>query len=218
MLDVPLAAGSTHTLRLTYNLALPASPPGGSYPPSLTWTAGPRLTFNFGFTDLVPGRYLEAWVPANLIWDQYALNLDLQVTGTAVPHRLLTNGALTPLGANHWRVLFPDRFTALSPLVELRADDTLTSASTTVTLPVSGQTMTIEAWKLTVNTALNLATQLGEPGRLVNATTSTPLARICTATASWPSSSREAWSMRAGAHPARAHYATKCSTHGGDGG
>jgi hypothetical protein len=160
VLDVPLAAGSTHTLRLTYNLALPASPPGGSYPPSLTWTPGPRLTFNFGFTDLVPGRYLEAWVPANLIWDQYALNLELQVTGTAVAHRVLTNGALTPLAANHWRVLFPDRFTALSPLVELRADDTLTSASTTVSLPVSGKTLTIEAWKLTVNTALNLATQL----------------------------------------------------------
>jgi hypothetical protein len=33
VLDVPLAAGSSHTLRLTYDVALPASPPGGSYPP-----------------------------------------------------------------------------------------------------------------------------------------------------------------------------------------
>jgi len=36
-------------------------------------SAGPRLAFNFGFTDLGAGRYLEAWIPANLIFDQFSL-------------------------------------------------------------------------------------------------------------------------------------------------
>lgn len=36
---------------------------------TLLWSNGPRLAFNFGFTDLGAGRYLEAWVPANLIFD-----------------------------------------------------------------------------------------------------------------------------------------------------
>ena len=33
--------------------------------------------FNFGFTDLGAGRYLESWMPANLIFDQFALDLEL---------------------------------------------------------------------------------------------------------------------------------------------
>lgn len=158
VLDVSLAAGSSHTLRCTYTLALPASPAGGGYPPGLTWSAGPRLAVNFGFTDLAAARYLEAWVPANLIWDQYAVNLELQVTGTAIAHRVITNGTIAALGTNHWRVAFPDRTTALSTLVEVRASDTLSSSSTTVTLPVSGKVVTIEVFKLAANAAVNLAT------------------------------------------------------------
>ena len=50
--------------------------------------------------------------------------------------------------------------TALSTLVEVRASDTLSSSSTTVTLPVSGRSITVQAFKLASNTALNLATVL----------------------------------------------------------
>ena len=160
VLDVLLAAGSSHTLRIAYTLGLPASPAGGSYPPGLAWSAGPRLVFNVGFTDLAAARYLEAWVPANLIWDQYSVSVELQVTGTAIAHRVITNGAVTSLGTNHWRVTFPDRVTALSTLVEVRASDTLASSSTTVTLPVSGRLITIEAFKLASNATLSLATVL----------------------------------------------------------
>jgi len=160
VLDVQLAAGSSHTLRLTYQVGLPASPAGGSYAPGLAWSPGPRLVFNFGFTDLAAARYLEAWVPANLIWDQYAVNLELQVTGTTIAHRVISNGAIAPLGTNHWRVTFPDRITAFSTLVEVRAADTLSSSSATVTLPVSGRVVTIEAFKLASNAAVNLSTVL----------------------------------------------------------
>jgi len=64
-----LAANSSHTLHMTYTLGTPQASTAGSYQPAITWSAGPRLVFNFGFTDLGPGRYLEAWIPANLIFD-----------------------------------------------------------------------------------------------------------------------------------------------------
>ena len=130
VLDTSLASGSTHSLRLAYNVALPLSPPGGGYPPALTWTAGPRVAWNGGFTDLAPGRYLESWVPANLIWDQYVITLDVSVTGTAIAHTLITNRATTTLATNSWRVVFPDTSCAMSTLLELRASDALTSATT----------------------------------------------------------------------------------------
>ena len=154
-----LAAGSAHKLRVTYDLGTPQASTAGSYQPAMTWSAGPRLAFNFGFTDLGAGRYLEAWVPANLIYDQFEFVLTLQVLNTPVAHTVITNGALTSLGANQWSVAFPARFTALSTLVELRASDTLTSMTDTTTLPVSGATVSIEAWKLNTS-AVNLATEI----------------------------------------------------------
>lgn len=161
VLNQPLAAGSTHTLRLLYTLGTPQASTAGSYQPSMTWAAGPRLTFNFGFTDLGPGRYLESWVPANLIFDQFDLTLELRLLNTSVAHTPITNGTVTAIGAHHWSLAFPPTSTALSPLVELRATDTVTSQTSTVVLPVSGATVSIEAWKLT-SSATNLATRLTE--------------------------------------------------------
>lgn len=143
----PLEAGSTHTLRVTYGLGLPQAPMVGSYLPQLVFSAGPRLVFNFGFTDLGPGRYAEAFIPANLVFDQFELVLELRLTGTAIAHQPVTNGEVTVLGTNHWRVSFPARFTALSPMLELRAADTLASATHTQVLPVSGTAVTVTAWK-----------------------------------------------------------------------
>ncbi len=143
-----LAAGSVHTLRMAYQVGTPQAPEAGSYQPAVVWSAGPRLAVNFGFTDLGPGRYLESWIPANLIFDQFELILELRILNTTVAHAVVTNGTVTALGANHWRVNFPPRFSAFSPLLELRAQDTLASATETVVLPVSGRTVSIEAWKL----------------------------------------------------------------------
>ena len=76
IIETVLVAGSMHTLRVTYTLGTPRASTAGSYQPTMTWSNGPRLAFNFGFTDLGAGRYLEAWVPANLIFDQFELILD----------------------------------------------------------------------------------------------------------------------------------------------
>lgn len=161
VLEPVLAAGSAHSLRLTYDLGPPQASTAGSYQPGMTFTAGPRLACNFGFTDLGAGRYLEAWVPANLIYDQFEMTLELELVNTAVGHTVITNGTVTAVGANHWSVAFPARYTALSPLLELRATDTLAAATGTVTLPVSGTVVTIEAWKL-ITSAIDLAARVND--------------------------------------------------------
>ncbi len=152
-------AGSVHQLRLQYTLGTPLSQLGGSYPPALQWSPGHRLHFSFGLSDLNAGRYTEAWLPANLPFDQFTLQLELQIKNTFVDHTLITNGVMAAQGANHWSIAFPAHFTTLSPLVELRASDTLETQADTNVLPVSGKTVTIETWKLTGGTT-NLNTQI----------------------------------------------------------
>jgi len=153
------SAGSVHTLRVQYPLAMPNSQLGGGYLPALEWTAGPKLRFVFGLSDLNRARYIEAWLPANLIFDQFALTLEIQIVNTVAPHSVIINGNVTVLEANHWRIEFPARFTALSPLLEVHASDTLEMQSDTTVLPVSGRTVTLEGWKPASST-LNVAAQL----------------------------------------------------------
>lgn len=85
-----LRAGDRHRLRLAYDLALP--PIKGSakdgYLPGLHWGEGGRVNFNFGFTDLGGGRYLEAWAPANLIYDRFSLRLDVRIRHCLTPQPL----------------------------------------------------------------------------------------------------------------------------------
>jgi hypothetical protein len=153
------AAGSVHTLRVQYPLALPDSQLGGSYLPALDWSAGPRIRFVFGLSDLNRARYAEAWLPANLMFDQYAIDIELTILNTMAAHSVITNGALTTLGADHWHVAFPARFSAVSPLLEVRATDTLEQQTGSATLPVSGKTVAIEAWK-PAGAATSLATEI----------------------------------------------------------
>lgn len=152
-------AGSVHTLRVQYPLAMPNSQLISGYLPAIEWSAGPKLRFVFGLSDLKRARYAEAWLPANLIFDQFSLALEIQLVSTLAAHSLLTNGAVTTLGANHWRIDFPARFTALSPLLEIRASDTLEQQTDTVVLPVSGKTVTLEASKPT-GSAVDLGAQI----------------------------------------------------------
>jgi hypothetical protein len=147
VLEPVQAAGSVHTLRVTYGLGTPDCQLGGSYPPVVAWSAGPRLRWTFGMSDLNAGRYLEAWLPSTLIWDRFPVRLDVDVTGTLAAHSIITNGAVTALGANHWSVQFPGNFAPLSQLLEIRASDTVESATGLVTLPLTGA-VAIEAWKL----------------------------------------------------------------------
>ena len=101
-----LGAGSVHTLRVQYQIGMPASQLAGNYPPAVEWSAGPKLRWSLGFTDLGAGRYLEAWIPANLVFDQFELTLGLRINNTAVAHTVIQRQRHR-LGANQWAVVFP---------------------------------------------------------------------------------------------------------------
>ena len=160
VLDRVLAANSTHELRLTYDASVPIVPSGSGAPSLFSWNSGPRLTFGFEFTDLTPGRYLEQWIPANLIYDRFKLTLDIHIQNTAVPHVVISNGTVSVLGPNHWSILFPSSFNSFSPLLEVRAADRLDSATDQVASPVSGNSIQIEAWKPS-GSGVNLNAQIG---------------------------------------------------------
>jgi hypothetical protein len=162
-----LKARSSHSLRVTWDLGPPQASTAGSYLPALAFEEGPRVAFNVGMTDLGGGRYLEAWVPANLVFDQFELRLDMWVTGTAVDHSVITNGSVTPVAENHWTIDWPATITALSPLLEVRATDRVEKVTEAVTLPLSGKTVPIEAWKLASSTSVDLVAQVARIKRFL---------------------------------------------------
>jgi hypothetical protein len=118
ILESVLPAGSVNTMRFVYQLAQPQS----QYSQPIGWDP-PRLYFEFWFSDLYPARYLEMWLPSNLIYDKFALNLDIQLINTAIGHSIFTNGVVNQLSQNHWQLIFPDRFTSLSPKLCIVATD-----------------------------------------------------------------------------------------------
>jgi hypothetical protein len=159
VIEAVQAAGSVHTLRVQYDLALPDAQIVSGYLPKLEWLAGPKLHFRFGMSDLWRARYAEAWLPANLIFDQFSIDLEIEITGVPGAHSVITNGVVTDIAANHWSIAFPSRFTALSPLLEIHSSDRVTQQTDSVVLPVSGNNVTIEAWK-PATSGTNLATEI----------------------------------------------------------
>jgi hypothetical protein len=152
-------AKSVHALRVTYRLGVPNSDLGGAYPPMLRWLSGPRVRWSIGMADLYAGRYLEAWFPSNLPFDHFPFTLELAITGTAVPHAVVTNGYVATRGTNRWRIRFPPWFTSMSPLIELHAADRVRMASMTTRLPISKRPIMISAARF-VDGAEDLAASL----------------------------------------------------------
>ena len=167
VLDVVQPTGSVHRLRVKYRLNLPRAQLGGAYPPALQWSQGPRLRWSFGMSDLNAGRYLESWFPSNLPSDRFPFTLDVQIAETPIAHALITNGAITTADTNAWSVQFPPWFTTVSPLLEIRASDTVEMASDRVALPASGKTITVEAWKL-VGSSVDLWSRLAQIDTLLS--------------------------------------------------
>ena len=154
ILESVLVSGSNHTLRLQYQLALPDAPNSSSGPPTYDWNSG-RLNLKFWYTDLKPGRYLDAWLPGNLLFDQFTVNLDIQIVGSGITHTLITNGTTVDLGANHWQVLFPDHFSVCSGMLRIHPSDEIESLDGSATLP-SGDVIEINTFKFVVSST-NLA-------------------------------------------------------------
>ena len=149
VLDRPQSADSIHTIRLRYRLAVPRSDLGGTYPPVLASTGVGRVRWSFGMGDLFDGRHLEMWVPSNLPFDHFGVELRVKLVGASTDHMLITNGELTCGRADKWSVTFPEWFTSVSHMLELRPADEVEHVRTTVTLAPSSRPTTIDVWKPT---------------------------------------------------------------------
>jgi hypothetical protein len=141
-----LPAASAHQLRLAYDLGIPQSPEADV---ALLWDNQSRLYWDFWFSDLWPARYLEMWLPANLIYDRFTLNLEIAIINASVEHVLTSNGAVSTLDTNRWRIAFPARFTALSPMLIVVAKDQIETRNAVMQMPDTGADLRLELFKLT---------------------------------------------------------------------
>ena len=115
-----LAANSSHTLAFTYGVDTPNAPNARG----IIWESdSARLSFDFHLSDLNPSRYLESWLPSNLLFDYFPVNLDVQLINSSFPHTLLSNGSVANLGPNHWQVDFPSDFAPCSHMLLVEASD-----------------------------------------------------------------------------------------------
>jgi hypothetical protein len=119
VLDLDVDACSEHRLRLRYAIEPPDAPSARAP----IWGAG-VVEWDFDYTDLQPGRYLEQWFPASLSFDRFEFTLELEVAGTTTPHAVTTNGALSAAG-NLFSVDFGGSVAPHSPMVVLAPEDQL---------------------------------------------------------------------------------------------
>ncbi|MBT4465562.1 MAG: hypothetical protein HOD03_02640 [Planctomycetes bacterium] len=101
-----------NVLHLEYTLSKPSSPAAID----IKWDKA-GMTFDTWYSDLNPGRYAEQWFPANLLYDQHPLNVDLKLVGAESEHLMITNGATTVVAKHDWQLRFPETSTAFSHMI-----------------------------------------------------------------------------------------------------
>lgn len=141
LLRATAGACSEQTLELAYTLATPQAPGGAT---GVEWDPKEaRVRWNFNLRDGAAARFMEQWLPANLIHDSHPITLDIELVGGAVPHTVVTNAEVEVLveGA-HWLLKFPATSNSMSPLVVLMPSDELESHELPVVLP-DGHAVTI---------------------------------------------------------------------------
>ncbi|MGB0952689.1 MAG: hypothetical protein ACPG31_05665 [Planctomycetota bacterium] len=138
ILEIEAKAGETHTLELQYLLKKPQSPQAID----IGWGEN-TLDWDFFFSDLNNGRYLEMWFPANLLFDRHATDVEFSITGTDVAHSIVTNGASEELGPLHWKIQFPAHFTAFSAMLVVIPTERIERKESTFKLP-NGDKVTMD--------------------------------------------------------------------------
>lgn len=144
LLRAQVEACAMNALDLSYELGAPQAPGARG----IGW--GPeqgRVRWNFDLSDREPGRFMEQWLPANLIHDQHTITLDVEVVGAEVPHAVVANAAVEVLAeGSRWRLSWPASANAMSPLVVVWPADELDSFELPVALP-DAQAITVAVHK-----------------------------------------------------------------------
>lgn len=141
VLEAEVEACAQSAIDVSYRLLKPVAAEAAD----IEWDpAAARVRWNLTTTDFVPGRFLEAWVPENLMHDQHPITLDVEVAGTAVPHTVITNASVEVLAdGSHWRLTLPPTSNTMSPMLLVLPADEVESFTGSVALP-DGQTVALE--------------------------------------------------------------------------
>jgi hypothetical protein len=144
VLETSLEGDSLHQLEVGYRLDTPLAE--GAEP--IGWTDG-GLRFDLWMSDLQPGRYLEMWIPAPLVHDQFALNVGIELVGHDRPHTVVANtGSVEAAGgAGRWELGYPAHFTALSPMLVLAPSNEVELRRGSVNLPGRKRTLALVCGK-----------------------------------------------------------------------
>lgn len=75
--------------------------------------------FLLHMTDLSDRSYLEGFAPSNWVYDSFKFDLEVEVRGSQLAHRVFANGTIEEMGNEHWKVTYPSYFRAASPYFHL---------------------------------------------------------------------------------------------------
>ncbi|MDP6964055.1 MAG: hypothetical protein QGF46_07810, partial [Planctomycetota bacterium] len=112
ILEIECKPKVTNVLHFEYTLSKPSSPAAID----VLWEKH-GMTFDTWYSDLNPGRYAEQWFPANLLFDQHPMNVEIELVGAPSEHFMVTNGATTEVKKHHWQLRFPDNSTSFSHMI-----------------------------------------------------------------------------------------------------
>jgi len=142
ILETELKAGTTHKLHLEYTLHKPQSPSAIE----IGWGKG-KLDWDFFFSDLNNGRYMEMWFPSNLLYDHFSFEFDLKVEGANQKHEIVTNATTKEIGKHHWQLSFPAHYTAFSHMLVVVPSDKVERSTSVAKMP-DGQKITVDVCRL----------------------------------------------------------------------
>jgi hypothetical protein len=146
IIEKSLPSNSSNVLKLEYELNTPDSE--NSKPIEFN---SDSLYFDFWFSDMYPGRYLEMWFPSNLIYDHFAFHLDIQIINSNLEHNLFSNGEINKIGNNSWIIDFPNNFTSLSHMLYICPKNNVEEINDIVVSPDSGKNINLNLFKLKNN-------------------------------------------------------------------
>ena len=208
ILEQELEAGVVHVLNLTYPLTKPLSPQAMD----VQWRDG-GVYFDTWASDLNQGRYLEQWLPCNLLYDSFKLNWEFQLQAEA-EHHLVTNADVEEVAANHWKLDFPATYTAFSPMVVIIPATEVEHSTDSFKLDGVGEVQVVVCRRLEADRFSNAEIHELIVGHMRDFNESMGTWRMASAATSTCGPAAGRWSTTARPPPRWARCATNCTTAG----
>ncbi len=107
---------------------------------------GKSVSSAFWMTDLQDRSYLERYLPTNIEFDQFQMNLELELIGNNIEeHKVYTNGNVSELSVNKFKINYPAYYTASSIFFHLTKKDRFSENSYDFT-SISGRTFKVQVY------------------------------------------------------------------------